>query len=52
MAQLAGMINDRAQGTLPSNIETNPNEHVMTIILTSRKQLADAIMDEGTKEKR
>ena len=57
IGQLAKMLSDRTQGTLPSNTETNPREHVKAIALRSGKELEEvqpkklAENDEAIQEK-
>ena len=43
MGQISNLLNARPQGTLPSNTETNPREHVKAITLQSGKELKDPI---------
>ena len=50
MGQLANMVANRTQGSLPSNTETNPKEHVKTITLRSGKQLGEQQGKEPVKE--
>ncbi|XP_031264177.1 uncharacterized protein LOC116122477 [Pistacia vera] len=39
MGQLVNLISRRVQGTLPSDTENNPNEHVKAITLKSEKEI-------------
>ena len=39
MGQIVNMLNIRQSGTLPSDIERNPREHVNVITLRSGKEL-------------
>ncbi|KAL5803359.1 hypothetical protein ACOSQ4_031664 [Xanthoceras sorbifolium] len=48
VGQLARGSQSRAQGALPSNTETNPNEHCKAITLRSGKQVAQPV---GVQEK-
>ncbi|KAJ4724582.1 DNA-directed DNA polymerase, partial [Melia azedarach] len=41
VGQLASMMTERQQGSLPSNTETNPREHVNVITLRSGKKLEE-----------
>ncbi|KAK8935660.1 hypothetical protein KSP39_PZI013348 [Platanthera zijinensis] len=41
IGQLARMVSERQQGTLPGNTETNPKEHARAIQLRSGKELQD-----------
>ena len=41
IGQLAKMFSERTQGTLPSNTETNPREHVKAITIRSGKELEE-----------
>ena len=41
IGQLANMIADTAQGTLPSNTERNPREYIMAITLREAKQIVE-----------
>ncbi|KAJ4717074.1 Retrotransposon gag protein [Melia azedarach] len=41
VGQLASMMTERQQGSLPSNTETNPREHVNAITLRSGKKLEE-----------
>ncbi|KAJ4720877.1 DNA-directed DNA polymerase [Melia azedarach] len=41
VGQLASMMTERHQGSLPSNTETNPREHVNAITLQSGKKLEE-----------
>ena len=41
VGQLASMMTERQQGSLPSNTETNPREHVNAITLRSWKKLEE-----------
>ena len=50
MGHLANMVVNRTQGSLPSNTETNPKEHVKTITLRSGKQLGEQQGKEPVKE--
>ena len=42
IGQLSKLLSERQKGTLPSNIETNPREHVKAVTLRSGKQLEEA----------
>ena len=44
------MVANRTQGSLPSNTEMNPKEHVKTITLRSGKQLGEQQRKEPVKE--
>ena len=40
MSQISSLLSNRPQGSLPSNTELNPKEHVKAIMLRSEKVLA------------
>jgi len=40
MSQIFSLLSNRSQGSLPSNMEVNPKEHVKAITLRSEKVLA------------
>ena len=46
IGQLANLVADRAQGSLPSNTERNPREHVKAVTLRSGKTFQDVEMKE------
>ena len=41
VGQIADMLANRGPGTLPSNIEENPREHVQAISLRSGKEIEE-----------
>lgn len=41
--QLAKIVSSRAQGTLPSDIEKNPREHVKEVTLRNGKELEEVV---------
>lgn len=49
IGQLASMILERPQGSLPSNTETNPKEKVQTITLRSDKELKNSKRETSKK---
>ncbi|XP_071924761.1 uncharacterized protein [Coffea arabica] len=49
IGQIAGSLNNRNQGDLPSKTEVNPKEHVKAITLRSGKQLEDPPVVESEK---
>ncbi|KAJ4701053.1 DNA-directed DNA polymerase [Melia azedarach] len=52
MGQMANLLAERQQGTLPSNTETNPKEQVKAITFRSGKQLGELKnkLEEATEE--
>ena len=48
MSQISGLLSNQPQGSLPSNTEVNPKEHVKAIMLRSGKVLAQ---DQVSREK-
>ena len=50
MGQIANMLNSRLPGTLPSNIEVKPREHVNVIMLRIGKELNKPEAKQKTEE--
>lgn len=48
VGQIATALSYRTQGTLPSNIETNPKEHVKAITIRSGVQFPEVYMKQST----
>ncbi|XP_052197322.1 uncharacterized protein LOC127804491 [Diospyros lotus] len=50
IGQIANMVNNRAQGTLPSTTENNPREDVKVVTLRSGKQLGEVSSKHVTRD--
>src|SRR5262249_5431755 len=50
VGQLAKLMSERAQGTLPSDTELNPKEHVKAISLRSGKEVPNKQIEIENKE--